>query len=180
MKLLVPILAALLLFVGCEKEQEPSASSQTARTQKPRPPAPKRYLLTADHNQTRSIVITPHSATIEGSEKDVVLLLFFSSDCPACKAELEELRELYKKYGDRIDIIALQLGGEPVEAPFFVSRDMRKNYEIAKKVYPLLRAPASMPIPLLVVLKDNEYVIHYVGAAPLEMLKIDIEKALGE
>jgi thiol-disulfide isomerase/thioredoxin len=157
-----------LFFAACDKSEQN--------------PAPKitHYTLKGAGGQTRTITVSPKNISIQGSDKKVTLMLFFSSTCPACQAELEELKKLYKKYGDRIDIIALQLGGEPVEMPFFVSHDIRKNHEIAKRAYPILQAPASMPIPLLVVLKDNKYLIHYIGAAPLEMLQIDIKKALGE
>ena len=141
-------------------------------------PAKKRYLL-QDQNRTVEVTIDKDSIEINGTKK-TVLVIFFTSWCPSCKAELQELRTIYPKYKEKLDIIGLQLDDKPVEAPFFISRNINANEAIAKAVYAKLHAPASMPIPLSLLLHNNEYVIHYVGAVPLEMIEIDIKKVLGE
>ncbi len=66
------------------------------------------------------------------------------------------------------------------DIPFLILNDYAMNEKFAKKVYDMVHAPASMPIPMSLLLKNGKYVIHYIGTAPSEMMEIDIQKALGE
>jgi len=115
------------------------------------------------------------------SQKELLLLLLFTSWCPSCRAELPELEKLHKEFGQRLSIFGLQLDDQkPMTASFPISHNLRLNEEIAGKIYHAIHAPASRPIPVLVLFKEGRYQIHYIGAVPVEMLKIDIQRAIGE
>ena len=168
----------LIFFTACEKEQRPTSTTKSSNqtTQKESPV--RTYELT-DQNRTIKITFGNNTFKIDGTKR-VVLLLFFTSWCPGCKAEMEELQKLYDKYGQKIDIVALQLDQNTSSTPFFISHNIKINNQIADRVYPLLHLPASKPIPVMILLQDGRYVIHYVGATPIEMVEMDIKKALGE
>ncbi len=177
MKKSLLFLLILIFFTACEKEQKPAQPQSKTESQKP-VAKPKHFVL-RDHNRTIQVIINKNSVELKGT-KSVTLVLFFTSWCPSCKAELQELKELYPKYKEKLDIVGIQLDNKAVDAPFFISRDIKTNEAVAKEVYTRVHAPASMPIPLSLLLKNNNYVIHYVGAVPMEMIEIDIKKALGE
>ena len=168
----------LIFLTACEKTQKdekmkrPSEKIEKQKMKKPR----SEHFLLNDKNRTIELDFSDQNLSIKGT-KDLTLLLFFTSWCPSCKAEIEEMEKLAKKHPD-IDIVGFQLDNEKkVKTNFFVSYDTKKNKAIAKKVYSIIHAPASMPIPVSLLLKKGEYVIHYIGAVPIEMLEIDIEKA---
>ena len=165
----------LIFLTACEKTKtyKNQAVEQIAKkTEKPK----RTHFLLSDKNRTIELDFSGQNLSLKGT-KDLVLVLFFTSWCPSCQAEMVEMEKLVKKYPD-LDIIGLQLDSEKkVEKGFFISHDIQTNEAIAKKIYSLIHAPASMPIPVTVLLKRNEYVIHYIGAVPVEMLEIDIKKA---
>jgi len=165
----------LIFFTACEKTQKHenrAVEQPTKKTEKPE----RTHFLLSDKNRTIELDLSGQNLSLKGT-KDLVLVLFFTSWCPSCQAEMVEMEKLVKTYPD-LDIVGLQLDSEKrVEKSFFISHNIKTNEAIAKKVYSLIHAPASMPIPVTVLLKRNEYVIHYIGAVPIEMLEIDIKKA---
>jgi len=178
LKIVLAILVGIL-FTACEKERPASTQPMQQQPAKPIQKPKKERIVLQDGNKTVTFTLDEKSVDVE-SDKEVVLLLFFTSWCPACKAEMEEFEKLHERYGDKIDIVALQLDDHPVKAPFFVSHDTKANQKIAKKVYSMLHIYGKMPVPVSLLLKKNRYVIHYVGAVPIEMVETDIKNTLGE
>jgi len=161
------IFILLLLFsFGCQKKEHNQEKNITS--QKPI----SIFTLSNGKNQL-SIKIENNHLIIPKAKR--ALLFFFTSSCPACKAQLEELKALAKKEPD-VTIIGVLLDYKKVDAPFFVSNNFEQNRAFAKKVYKMLRLPANMPVPLLVLIEDGKYVIHYLGATPLEMIETDLRE----
>ena len=64
-------------------------------------PAPDFTLKTVDGNDyilSKSIGVKP------------VYLVFWATWCPTCRAEISHIKELYKKYGGEINIVAINVG----------------------------------------------------------------------
>ena len=178
MKKILVFFFILIFFTACEKKEQPTTTTKSSNQTTQKESLHTTYEL-REQNRTIKIMFSNNTFKIEGTKK-VALLLFFTSWCPGCKAEMEELQKLHNKYGQKIDIIALQLDQNKSSAPFFISHNININNKIADRVYPLLHLPASKPIPVMILLQDGRYVIHYVGATPIEMVEMDIKKALGE
>ena len=173
MKKFLLLFIILIFFTACEKKQQQTTHTPTTQVQK------KIAYDLMDQNKTIKVTFGDSSFQVDGVKR-VSLLLFFASWCPGCRAEMEELDKLHKRYGQKIDIIALQLDDNKTQAPYFISHNIKINNQIADRVYTLLHLPASKPIPVMVLLKDGRYVIHYVGATPIEMVEMDLKKVLGE
>ncbi len=178
LKTAAAILFLALVFSGCEKEHKNSAEKPVKKelnaTKKPKI---ERFEL-RDGNKTIGIEFNESGFKLSGT-KDVVLLTFFTSWCSSCKAELKELENIAAKYKN-IDIVGIQLDENSVRKNFFISNNINTNLKLAKRVYPMLHQPASMPVPLTLLIKNNRYVIHYTGAVPQEMIESDIKKSLGD
>ncbi|MRJ02155.1 MAG: TlpA family protein disulfide reductase [Epsilonproteobacteria bacterium] len=174
----------LIFFTACEQRNasaQSSFSNRSSQGESSSSPSPTIFRL-EEANQTRTVKCSPPDRVeIDGSTKELTLIMLFTSWCPSCKAEIPELEKLQKEFGEKLEIIGIQLDDEKrVETSFFISHNYQTNREIARCIYQMVHAPASQPIPLLLLLKGGKYVIHYIGALPIEMLEIDIKRALGE
>jgi thiol-disulfide isomerase/thioredoxin len=61
--------------------------------------------------------------------KKNVLLVFFATWCPACRAEVPLLIKINKKYNDKIEIIAVAIGQEERIIKKFIKKN-KINYKI--------------------------------------------------
>ncbi len=190
MKEIVVFMIILSLFSGCEKAKDrPKQTHPATHTQASisKPISPPVFTF-QDINGTK-VQMRLDEKTLQISDNPkVAILLFLTSWCPSCKAQIPELQEIKKQFGQKVRIYAFLLD-RPQDPKtfkfqegidFFLSTSYKENERFAKLAYERVHAPANMPIPLMIVLKDGKYFIHYIGATPLEILRIDIEKALGE
>ncbi len=169
----IVLLLLLLLLGGCEEKKIQKAPSKSAIQ-----PAPK-HLIFQDKNQTLSLTITKEKIH-SNIKKPLVLYFFYTDWCPSCKAQMPELERLYQRFKDDLFIVGVPLDRAHKRASFFCSQNFQANEAFAKIIYPKLQAGANMPIPLLLLTKNDRYFIHYVGAVPYEILQSDIERAKGE
>ena len=133
----------------------------------------------------QEIIATQHAKgfLFSGYEDKVVLVNFFTTWCPPCKAEIPHLNNLQEKYKDKLVIISVLLeenkSNEEV-ANFikynrinFSITNSSENFQFAKSV------GGVKNIPLMFLYdKQGNYSTHYLGAVPEEMLDTDIKKAL--
>lgn len=54
------------------------------------------------------------------------------------------------------------------------------NQSLARAIASTIGVGQQFPIPLMVLYKNGQYVTHYVGATPEEMIDADIAQALGQ
>ncbi|WP_068773719.1 TlpA disulfide reductase family protein [Paenibacillus sp. FJAT-26967] len=74
-----------------------------------------------------------------GERSKPVILNFWASWCGPCKAEVPDLIELYGKYGDKVDLVAINITSQDSEKS---ARDFAKEYGINFPV--LLDAPGDV------------------------------------
>ena len=75
------------------------------------------------------------TTTIDGKQvsleqfkgKKAVWLTFWATWCPYCKKEIPALKELHKKYGDKVEIIAVNIG---VNDSIDKSKDYKFEHEL--------------------------------------------------
>lgn len=175
---------ALMLIGGCSKKEEiQDEQTIVSKTfQKFELKDLKEKSITAEE--------TGEGMNFKGLEGKIVFVDFFATWCPPCKAEIPHLVSLQEKYKEKFAIVAVLLEENKDknelakfindhQINYFVSNSP-DNFAMAKLVYGAVKAPQSMPIPLMVMYKDGKYLTHYLGAVPEEMIESDIKKALGE
>ncbi len=116
-------------------------------------------------------------------ENKIVIISFFATWCPPCKAEIPHLNNLQEKYKDDIQIISILLEENKTNDEII---QFMNYFNIKFKV---MNSPANFKlsqiyggvdtIPYMVIYdKKGNNVQHYKGAVPEEMIDADIQKAL--
>lgn len=122
----------------------------------------------------------------EGLEGKVVLLDFFATWCPPCKAEIPHLNNIRKQLKNDLEIIGIDIGNRdgsfntPDQMASFVSQhNIKYPIAITRENINLFRAVSNLnqagSIPFMILFnKKGEFVQYYVGMKPEEMLHSDI------
>lgn len=126
----------------------------------------------------------------KGFENKVILLDFFGTWCPPCRAEIPHLNDLRKKLKKDVEIIGLDIGlrGGGLNSLDTI-KDFKKEYNMKYPVVlggdnnKLFRAVMSLnpqgSIPFMLLFdKKGRFVKHYIGMVPEEMLYSDISQVI--
>lgn len=182
MKLVLTVLisTSLLLFTGCSSEKKKSEEKVKVTKEEF-----KNEKITLKDINGKEIIVTSIEKGFQfsGMENKVVLVNFFATWCPPCKAEIPHLNNLQEKYKDKFVIISVLLeenkSNEEI-ANFakynnanFIITNSPENFKFAQSV------GGVKNIPLMFLYdKNGKYSTHYVGAIPEEMIDSDIKKVL--
>lgn len=170
-----------LLFVGCSSDSGEDGSDMVATNT---------FHLTdtngADYNVTKSGL----NFTVKGHEGKVVMFDIFATWCPPCRAEAPNLTHLQKKYRNEFLILGVTIedGIKNSELEAFKEKygadyaivNSKENERLYRAIASATKVGQRFPIPLMVMYKDGQYITHYVGQTPEEMIESDIKKALGK
>ena len=127
---------------------------------------------------------------IEGLNGKVILLDFFGTWCPPCKAEIPHLNHLRNVMKGKFEVIGIDIGQRDGSATSIAKlKDFIKEFSIKYPVtignenYKLYGGLSALNpdggIPFMVLLDTKgKYVTRYVGMVPEEMIQRDINKAL--
>ena len=189
----ISFLAFLLIgtFAGCDdKGNIPTDIVASAKTAKPQ--ALPQFNLITSTGKNINITVDKENWKFQGLEGKAVLLDFFGTWCPPCKAEIPHLNNIRKNMKGKFEIIGIDIGsrsGQPT--PQKELKDFIENFNIK---YPIttkgdnsvlfgavsnLNKRGSIPFMILFNTK-GQYVTHYVGMVPEEMIQSDINKILGK
>jgi thiol-disulfide isomerase/thioredoxin len=168
----------LLGFTGCEqKNSSDNILSAVSPETKPS------FKLISQTDEKIEITQTENGFQFKGLEDKVVLLNFFATWCPPCKAEIPHLINLQNKYKKDFAIIAVLVeeGKEQNDLNTFI-REYGINY-IVSNTFDNVRLSKAVggvrSIPTMIMYdKNGNYYNHYIGAVPEEMLELDIKKAM--
>lgn len=120
--------------------------------------------------------------SFSNTSNKAVLLNFFASWCPPCKAEIPHLNNLQKQYKDDLQIIGVLLEDKDKDEIDQFAKQYNIEYTIAysKENFKLAKAVGDVKaIPFSILYdKNGTYATHYVGAIPEEMMNIDIQKVV--
>ena len=190
MKILFTAILIILVASGCssneEKKTQQTAQEQTATpkvTQKKDTAKNDAIVLTDTSGDTIKVKQTSDGFIFEGYEGKVVLLNFFATWCPPCKAEIPHLNNLQKKYAKDIKIISVVLEENKSNEEIikfmnkygveFTITNSPDNFKLAK----ILGGVESIPF-MVIYDRKGSYSQHYVGAVVQEMIEADIKKVL--
>lgn len=177
--LIIPLISMTLLFSGCSEDSTDEALVSTAE-----------FKLLDTNGKSYTVEKRGANFTLDAGEDKVVLFDIFATWCPPCRAEVRHLGNLQKKYGDDLVIMGLTIeddvsndelekfkqkhGGE------YLVSNKADNQALARAIASTIGVGQQFPIPLMVLYKNGQYVTHYSGATPEEMIDSDIAQALGK
>jgi thiol-disulfide isomerase/thioredoxin len=181
MKILLTAILTLLIFTGCSEE---TTKETTKTTQEESPKKASNGIVLHDTTgQEIKVKSLENGFIFEGYEDKVVLVNFFATWCPPCKAEIPHLNNLQEKYKKDLKIISILLEENKSDEDVinfinnndieFTITNSEDNYKLAKAV----GGVKSIPLMLIYDRKGN-YSQHYIGAVPEEMIEADIKKVL--
>jgi len=136
-------------------------------------PAPAPAFLTRD---IEGNVVSP--ANWKGK---VTLVTFWATWCPPCRAEIPELIDLQKQYGDKLQVIGVSVDeGSPDEVKQFV-RQAGINYTVLMVTPDIVRGYGGVPaLPTSFVLDTQARIVQkHVGLYPQEVFDQEIRALLG-
>ncbi|WP_353662366.1 TlpA family protein disulfide reductase [Hydrogenimonas sp. SS33] len=186
--LLTASLAILLGFTGCgEKKNEQSAAPARSKTEAAAPQKKESFLL-GNGKETISAKLTEKGYDFNVTEP-VVLIDFFATWCPPCRAEIPHLADLQKRYEGKLKVIGVLIETKSTAAMnrfieghginYFVS-NAPDNIDFATTTADMLHQPKNFSIPFMILFVKGKYFRHYIGMVPEEMIESDIKEALGE
>ena len=176
----------LSLFTGCGDKDK---TEENTVTQVNKEIIPQFNFITTTG---KAITISAHKDgwKFTGLENKVVLLSFFGTWCPPCKAEIPHLNNIKSKLEKNFEILAVDVGprsgglnSKEHLADFIVEFDLKYpviSGEVAKKLFAAvseLNPNGSIPFMILFN-KQGQYVKYYVGMQAEEMLYNDIRTTI--
>jgi len=180
-KLLLLSFLLILTIGGCEEKQTITQSvlepSKDVKAQLPT------FDLTTTDDKKITIKVTTDGWVFEEYKNKVILLNFFATWCPPCKAEIPHLNHLQKEYGKDFQVVSVLL--ERDKPNNFVQKFIDKfNVQ-----YPITNSPENFnlsagvggvqAIPTMFLFtKEGKVFQKYKGAVSEEILTIDIQKAI--
>jgi len=176
----------LLLITGCG-EKEKIEDSIITESKKEITPT---FNLKTTTGKEISITANKEGWKFKGLEDKVLLLNFFGTWCPPCKAEIPHLNNIKSKLEKDFEILAVDIGprggGLNTKEHLLDFKDeFSVNYpivsgEIAKQLFAVVsELNPSGSIPFMVLFnKKGQYVKYYIGMKPEEMLFNDISATI--
>ena len=178
------ISCSMLFFNGCSSGKKKADDNSTkVKGQEETKTKDEKIVL---HDITgKQIIVTSveKGFTFSGYENKIVLVNFFTTWCPPCKAEVPHLINLQEKYKENFVVISVLLeeNKSDEEISNFVKFN-NINYSVTNSVENFKFAQSAggvKNIPLMFLYdKNGQYSTHYVGAIPEEMIDSDIKKVL--
>lgn len=175
-------ISALLLSTlisGCDKKESIDSNALTSSTQN------QNFSFDLKTIDSKKIVIDVKNSQWQfaNMKNKSVLVVFFATWCPPCKAEIPHLLNLKKQFGDKFEVLAVLV------------EENKKNEEIIEFAkehninYPVTNSPENFvlasavggvgTIPAMFLFdKKGTMVQKYEGMVPEEMLATDIAKGL--
>lgn len=187
-KITILTILTLVFFIGCgdkKKIDEDMVSTTSEAVAK----APEFNLKTSD-GKNIDIIVKKDGWQFKGYEGKTVLLSFFGTWCPPCKAEIPHLLNIKDKLKDKLQIIAVDVGKR--NGGYNTKEELEAFIKRFNITYPIVTGPENRKlfsavmelnpggsIPFMILFnKKGQYVQYYIGMKPEEMLFSDISQAI--
>jgi thiol-disulfide isomerase/thioredoxin len=186
-KITILTILTLALFTGCgdkEKIDDKVVANGKAQEQS------IVFNLKTSDGQDLKVIAKKEGWVFTGYENKVVLLNFFGTWCPPCKAEIPHLLNIREQLKDNFEIIAIDVGKRggglntqeelnafikefSVTYPIVTGADNSKLFGAVSDLNP------SGSIPFMILFnKKGQFVKPYIGMKPEEMLFSDISQTI--
>jgi thiol-disulfide isomerase/thioredoxin len=175
---------SILLFTGCDSKEE---NEETTQQQQPAPvqkfERTTEFQLKTTNDAIINIRLENEKIILKDYPNKIVLLNFFTTWCPACKAEIPNLIQLQNSYKNDFVVISVLLEEMKTNEQIkeFI-KEFKINYEVANSPESIELAKnlgGIKSIPTMFLIDRNNMVFQkYVGLVPTEMMEVDIKKVL--
>lgn len=172
---------SILLFTGCDSKEKKEEVKEEVHIQKFEKTS--EFQLKTTNDKIINLKLENEKIILKDYPNKIVLLNFFTTWCPACKAEIPNLIKLQNDYKNDFVVISILL------------EEMKTNDEIKTFIkesninYDVIHSPESIEvaknlggiksIPTMFLINKNSNLFQkYVGLVPAEMMEIDIKKLL--
>lgn len=172
---------SILLFTGCDSKEENKEITQPAPVQKVE--RTTEFQLKTTNDAIINIRLENEKIILKDYPNKIVLLNFFTTWCPACKAEIPNLIQLQNNYKNDFVVISILLEEMKTNEQIkeFI-KEFKINYEVANSpecVELAKNLGGIKSIPTMYLIDRNHMVFQkYVGLVPTEMMEVDIKKVL--
>lgn len=181
-KLAFLTILTLLFFTGCGDSKVSEEKSEPIKKQ-------RNYQLSNIDGNKINILAKDEKLFFEEYKGKVVLVNFFATWCPPCKAEIPTLNNIKQKFEQDFEVVAVSLAqrnGKLATNEKIVQ--FVKDFNI---IYPIVNSPENYALAkemggvksiptMFLISKEGKIIQKYVGIVPEEMLETDIKKALGK
>ena len=171
---------SILFFTGCDSKDKNDNSNETKIE---RVDKKTEFQLKSTNNSILDIKIEGEKVIVKNHQNKIVLLNFFATWCPPCKAEIPSLIKLQEDYKNDFVVISVLVeemkSDEEIQTFIkdfginYTVTNSPENFDLAKS----LGGIKSIPTMFLID-KHGEIFQKYVGLVPSEMMEIDIKKVL--
>lgn len=175
---------SILLFTGCDSKDENENTSENANeTVIEKVEKKSEFQLKTTNETIINLKLENEKIVLKDYPNKIVLLNFFATWCPPCKAEIPALIKLQNDYKNDFVVISILL--EEMKTNEQIKEFVKEfgiNYDITNSTdnIDLARALGGIKsIPTMYLIDRNSNVFQkYVGLVPYEMMEIDIKKVL--
>ena len=173
-----------IFFAGCDnknKDENNQTNSNSTKTLQSNIDYSVPFELTLMDDSKIKLQKFAKGFKVEGNNQ-AILFNFFATWCPPCKAEIPHLNNLNDKFKDKLKVISVLMEDKPKEEIEAFIKHFKVKFDVTYGESNFFFAKALggvVGIPYMVLYKPNgEYVTHYVGMVPEEMLESDINKVI--
>jgi len=185
MKLTHIILPVLLMIgiTGCSNGKRESPTDKNSAIKSIKTTQTISIKLHSVNTKDVVFVKSEKSLKLKENSSKVILLDFFATWCPPCKAEIPHLINLQKKYRNKLKIVSILLEDDKPDSEIQSFIDYNHiNYTVTNgtnnfTLSNLLGGIQNIPFMILYD-KNGKVITHYIGIIPEEMIDSDIKKAI--
>ncbi|BAK73002.1 MAG: TlpA family protein disulfide reductase [Arcobacter sp.] len=170
----------ILFFTGCDSKDKNENNNETKIEKVDRKTD---FQLKTTDNTIIDLKLENDKIILKDYPNKIVLLNFFATWCPPCKAEIPNLVKLQENYKNDFVVISVLLEEMKTNEEIL---DFIKSFDIN---YTVVNTPDSFDlakslggiksIPTMFLVDKNSKIFQkYVGLVPAEMMEIDIKKVL--
>jgi thiol-disulfide isomerase/thioredoxin len=181
-RFLTSLLVLAFLLAGCEdKEGLTKVEKSQSQVQA------MHYVLQDPRGE--NITVTQGDTIDFGHDKEYTLVVFWATWCAPCRAEIPHLINIQNSY-DNVKVVASLVEQdkpnqellefmEEYSMNYFVS-NAKDEYAFSKMIAKKIGLSEVRTIPTMALFRNGEYVSHWIGPAPEEMITAKIESPKGE
>ena len=172
---------SIFIFTGCNSKTDSDEVNKT--TIEKEEVKRTNFVLKTTDNLDLNVEIDKDKIIFKDYPEKIILLNFFATWCPPCKAEIPNLIDLQNKYANDFKVVSvlLEQGKTNEDIKEFISK-YNINYQVtnSEENFALSTALGEIKsIPTMYMIDKKSTIFQkYVGIVPVEMMEIDIKKVL--